>query len=43
MRKMAMVAVNRSLKMPRRKSVSCAAMLLAVALAFPATNSLLGM
>jgi 2-polyprenyl-6-hydroxyphenyl methylase / 3-demethylubiquinone-9 3-methyltransferase len=30
-------------RMPRRKSISCAAMLLAVALAFPATNSLLGM
>jgi hypothetical protein len=38
-----MVAVNKSLKIPNRKSVSCAAMLLAVALALPATNSLLGM
>jgi hypothetical protein len=36
-RKMAMVAV-----MPNRKSVACAAILLAVALA-PGTNSLLGM
>ena len=38
-----MVAVNRSLRMPRRNRVSCAAMLLAVAVASPCTNSLLGM
>jgi hypothetical protein len=37
------VAVNRSLRMPSRKSVSCAAILLAVALELPATNSLVGM
>jgi hypothetical protein len=36
-----MVPVSRSLTMPRRKSVSCAAMLLAVAVAFPVTNKVL--
>jgi hypothetical protein len=34
-----MVPVNRSPAMPNRKSVSCAAMLLAVAVALPCTNS----
>src|SRR6266566_4587670 len=34
--------VSRSPTIPRRKSNSCAAMLLAVAVAFPCTNSLLG-
>src|SRR6202008_2844849 len=38
-----MLPTNRSLTMPRRKSDSCVAMLLAVALALPCTNSLLGM
>jgi len=33
----------RSLTMPRRKRVSCATMLLAVAVAFPRTNRALGM
>ena len=36
------VAVNKPLRMPSRKSVSCAAMLFAVALAFSATNNLPG-
>ena len=37
-----MVPVNRSPTMPRRKSDSCAAMLLAVSVALPCTNSVLG-
>src|ERR1039457_2080098 len=41
-RKIAMVPVSRSLTMPRRKSVSCVAMLLAVAVAFPVTKQVLG-
>src|SRR6266571_1664417 len=41
--KIAMVPEKRSLKMPRRKRVSCAAMLLAVAVALPLTNRVLGM